>query len=138
MDELNYPITEVRGITDAQAAVLRDAGLSTTIALLSACGTRGERKAVADKTGLDEAAVLAIANRADLMRISGIGTKWGDLLERAGVDTVKELATRNPDNLRAKLEEVNAAAGLVKALPTAADCTDWVEQASALAPRLSY
>jgi predicted flap endonuclease-1-like 5' DNA nuclease len=138
MTELNYPIAEVRAITEAQVHALSEAGYATTIALLSACATRRERDEVARRTGLSVAAVLAIANRADLMRVKGIGTKWGDLLELAGVDTVVELAARNPANLRAKLAEVNAAKALVQALPTDADCSAWVEQAKALPRRLAY
>jgi len=32
---------------------------------------------------------------------------YSDLLEEAGMDTVKELATRRPDNLHAKIDETN-------------------------------
>lgn len=138
MTELNYPIAEVRGITAAQERALSEAGLATTIALLSACATRRERDEVARRTGLTGAEVLALANRADLMRVNGIGTKWGDLLELAGVDTVVELAARQPANLHAKLTEVNTQKAVVKALPSAAACTDWVEQAKALPRRLAY
>jgi len=138
MTELNYPIADVRAITQAQVQALSEAGYATTIALLSACATRRERDEVARRTGLDGAEVLAIANRADLMRVKGIGTKWGDLLEHGGVDTVVELAARNPANLRAKLAEVNAEKTVVKALPTEADCADWVAQAKALPRRLAY
>jgi len=138
MAELNYPIADVRGTTEAQVCALSAAGYATTIALLSACATRREREDVAARTGLTGGEVLAIANRADLMRVKGVGTKWGDLLELAGVDTVVELAARQPANLRAKLAEVNTEKAVVKALPTEADCTDWVAQARALPRRLTY
>ena len=138
MTELDYPIAELRGITAAEERALSEAGLATTIALLSACATRRERDEVARRTGLTGAEVLAFANRADLMRVNGIGTKWGDLLELAGVDTVVELAARNPDHLHAKLGEVNADQAVVKALPSAAACADRVAQAKALARRLAY
>ncbi len=138
MTELNYPIKEIRGITDADAEALTAAGMATTIALLSACATRQERQQLAEKTGIAGETILKLANRADLMRVSGIGTKWGDLLEEAGVDTVKELATRNAENLAAKLAEVNAEKNLVGALPTVDACSDWIGQAKALPPRLTY
>ena len=44
---------------------------------------------------------------ADLFRIKGVGEEYSDLLEEAGVDTVAELATRNADNLHAKILEIN-------------------------------
>jgi len=37
------------------------------------------------------------------MRIKGVGEEWSDLLEAAGVDTVKELKHRKAANLHAKL-----------------------------------
>ena len=51
--------------------------------------------------------LLKWANMADLMRISGVGAEYSELLEAAGVDTVKELRNRNAENLAAKMAEVN-------------------------------
>ena len=42
------------------------------------------------------------------MRTSGGGPQYAELLEAAGVDTVRELAQRNAANLTAKLTEVNS------------------------------
>lgn len=138
MTDLDYPIRDIRGIGGVEIAALATAGIATTAALLDACATPSARATLSMRTGLDGSMLLDLANRADLMRVRGIGTKWGDLLEIAGVDTVKELALRNPDNLHAKLVEVNAAKELVDALPGAGQCADWVEQAKALEPKLEY
>jgi len=46
-------------------------------------------------------------NRADLARVKGVGSEYADLLENSGVDTVPELAQRNPSNLYHKMIEVN-------------------------------
>jgi len=138
MAELDYPISQIWGLAEAQATALKGAGCGTTAALLDACATRRQRDALAATSGIDGADVLVLANRADLMRIGGIGTKWGALLELAGVDTVKELATRNAANLLAKLEEVNAEHAVVQALPNLADCTAWIDEAKTLPRRLSY
>jgi hypothetical protein len=54
---------------------------------------------------------------ADLMRISGGGEEYSELLEAAGVDTVKGLKQRKAENLAARMEEVDGAKKLV--LPTA-------------------
>ncbi len=40
--------------------------------------------------------MLKWANMADLMRIRGVGEEYSELLEAAGVDTVKELKTASP------------------------------------------
>ena len=100
--------------------------------------TPAARKELAKKLGVETSAVLELANRADLARIKGIGGVFGDLLESAGVDTVKELAKRDPANLTAKLAEVNAKQKLAGRLPTVAQVKDWVDQAKALPKLLEY
>ena len=91
-----------------------------------------------EKSGISAERVLDWVNRADLMRIEGIGEEYSDLLERGGVDTVKELARRNPENLRAKLAEVNAEENLVRRLPSFAQTRGWINQAQALPRVVSY
>ncbi len=82
--------------------------------------------------------ILEWANHADLMRIRGIGPQWSDLLEMAGVNTVREMAMRKPAHLHAKLVEINAEKNLVRQLPTEAQVEDWVEQAKELPAILTY
>jgi predicted flap endonuclease-1-like 5' DNA nuclease len=82
--------------------------------------------------------LLELVNRADLARIKGVSGVYSDLLEEAGVDTVKELATRRPDNLHAKLLQTNEAKQLTQRPPAAAQVEDWVEQAKALPKLVSY
>jgi hypothetical protein len=72
------------------------------------------------------------------MRVRGVGEEYSDLLEKAGVDTVVELAQRNPDNLHKKMMEVNAEKRLVRRLPTRSMVARWVEQAGALPRVVSY
>jgi predicted flap endonuclease-1-like 5' DNA nuclease len=87
---------------------------------------------------MSEKEVLELANRADLARVKGIGKVFSDLLENAGVDTVKELAQRRPDNLLAKLVEINTEKKYAKRTPTMSEVTNWVEQAKALPKTLTY
>ena len=54
------------------------------------------------------------------------------------MDTVKELATRNPDNLHAKLAEINAEKKLAGRTPDAGMVKDWVGQAKELPKLLEY
>jgi hypothetical protein len=60
-------------------------------------------------------------------------------LEIAGVDTVKELRNRNPENLLAKLEEASSSARqLVRALPGLKSVASWIETAKTLDPMVTY
>lgn len=72
------------------------------------------------------------------MRIHGIGPQYAEFFEAAGVDTVRELAHRVPENLLAKLEEVNAAAEMTKRVPALKEVKRYVREAKNLDPKLEY
>ena len=131
-------ISKIRGITLNHATALKSKGIRNDAHLLAAAKTPKARKELAANTGVSEAAVLELANRADLARVKGIGIVFSNLLEEAGVDTVKELAQRKPDNLHAKLGEINAGNKHAKRAPTMAEVKDWVGQAKALPKTLTY
>ncbi|MGB5473895.1 MAG: DUF4332 domain-containing protein [Gammaproteobacteria bacterium] len=133
-----YKIEEIEGIGPAFAAKLQPAGIKTTADLLKLCCDAKGRKATAEKSGLTESQLLKWANMADLMRISGIGSEYSELLEAAGVDTVKELRTRRADNLAAKMAEVNASKKLTRAVPSEKIVTGWIEQAKTLQPLIAH
>lgn len=125
-------IADVEGIGPAHGAKLGAAGVPTTGALLKHAATKAGRKKLAAATGITEKLILEWVNHVDLMRVRGIGPEYADLLEAAGVDSVPELATRKPANLRAKMAEVNAAKRLVRQLPTDAAVAGWVAQAGSM------
>jgi predicted flap endonuclease-1-like 5' DNA nuclease len=135
---MSYKVEEIEGIGGAIAQKLAAAGIKTTDALLEACKDAKGRKATAEATGLDEKRLLKWANMADLMRIKGVGKQFSELLEAAGVDTVKELKTRNAANLAARMAEVNEAKNLCNAVPAESVVAGWVEQAKQLPAMLSY
>lgn len=120
------------------ATKLRKAGVRTTEALLKKGATRTSRKHLATATGLTEHQILEWVNRADVMRVKGIGEEYADILKAAGVDTVKELKTRKAVVLHAKLVEINTQKQLVRRLPTTAMVEVWVASASKLAAIVKY
>lgn len=131
-------IIEIEGIGEKYAQKLKEAGIATTEQLLEAGATKKGRDQLAEKTGISPKLILEWVNLADLFRVKGIGQEYSDLLEEAGVDTVVELGTRKPENLYAKLVEVNTAKKLVRKLPTADAVKDWVEQAKKLPRKVEY
>jgi predicted flap endonuclease-1-like 5' DNA nuclease len=135
---MSEKIAEIEGIGPAYAEKLQAAGIQTTDDLLEQCCTPSGRKRLSEQTGLGEGFILKWANMADLMRVSGIGRQYAELLEAAGVDTIKELRQRNAENLAATMQEMNEAKKLSGAAPPAATVTDWIEKAKALEPKLTY
>jgi predicted flap endonuclease-1-like 5' DNA nuclease len=131
-------IVDIEGIGKKYAKTLKGAGIATTGQLLKQGATAKGRKELAEKTGISPKLILEWVNHADLFRIKGVAEEYSDLLEEAGVDTVKELAQRNPANLHAKMEEVNAKKKLVRQLPSQSQVADWVKQAKKLPRAISY
>jgi predicted flap endonuclease-1-like 5' DNA nuclease len=128
-------IIDVEGIGPTYAAQLEAVGVKTVDDLLERGASARGREELEEKSGISHALILKWVNRVDLYRINGVGSEYSDLLEVAGVDTVPELAQRNPANLTETLAEANAARSLVRKLPTVDQVTDWVDQAKAL-PRV--
>ncbi len=128
-------LSSIEGIGEVYALRLKEAGVGSVEKLLEVGASPAGRKELAQKTGLSETLILNWVNRADLTRIKGVSTQYADLLEAAGVDSVPELAQRNPENLRRKLVEVNKEKKLVRQLPTLAQVESWVAQAKNL-PRV--
>jgi predicted flap endonuclease-1-like 5' DNA nuclease len=131
-------IDAIEGIGHKYATRLRKARIRTTEALLRRAATRSGRKRLSDETGFTTQQILEWVNRADLFRVKGVGEEYSDLLEIAGVDTVKELRTRNAANLTAKMIEVNKKRRLVRRLPTEAMVSGWIESAKELEPVVRY
>lgn len=128
----------IEGIGEAYEIKLKGAGITTLEGYLQVCALKKGRAALADKTGISEKLILKWANHADLARIKGIGGEYAELLEAVGVDTVPELAKRKPDNLYAKIAEVNAREKYVRKIPALKQVDDWVQQAAMLSRVMEY
>jgi predicted flap endonuclease-1-like 5' DNA nuclease len=135
----SYKINDVEGIGPAYAEKLRLAGVRSVDALLKMAAARKGRSNLAATTGIDESLILKWVNIADLYRLKGIGSEYSELLEKAGVDTVKELRNRNAENLWEKMKEVNSSGRpLVRQLPSLKSVKTWIKQAQKLDPKVTY
>ena len=135
---MSLTLGELRGITDAVLNALKAQGISDSDSLLEATKTPQDRKTLSSATGVDGKIILELANRADLARIKGIGRVYSDLMEEAGVDTVKELSQRSADNLHAKLIQINSVRQFTQRPPSVEQIGDFVEQAKSLPRMLEY
>ncbi len=131
-------LTKVEGIGEVYAEKLKAIGIQTPEDLLEKGSTPQGRKEIVEQTGISSDLIMTWVNHVDLFRIKGIGEEYADLLEAAGVDTVVELARRNPDNLLEKLTEINAEKLLVRRLPSIGQIRSWIEQAKELPRKIYY
>ena len=131
-------IQQIEGIGPKYAELLKQQGIDTTDKLLEAGGERSGRRALAEKTSIHESRILKWVNMCDLFRIKGVAGQFAELLEGAGVDTIKELRHRNPDNLALQMSEVNEARHLCKASPSANMVAEWIAQAKKLEPMVTH
>jgi predicted flap endonuclease-1-like 5' DNA nuclease len=131
-------IRKLKGVTPELEGKLKAHGLDTAEKLFEAVLTPEGRESLAVSLGIEPQVILELANRADLARIKGIAGVYGDLLEEAGVDTVKELKGRTPENLHAKMLEVNAAKNLTPKPPTLKNVQTWVSLARRRRKFLQY
>ena len=133
-----YKIIDVEGIGPVYAEKLLAVGINDTDILLEKCAKPAGRKALADETGISPKLILTWTNHADLIRINGIGPQFAELLEAAGVDTVKELKHRKPENLQPKLEEINAEKNLVGRVPALKEVERMIAEANELPAVMEY
>jgi predicted flap endonuclease-1-like 5' DNA nuclease len=131
-------IDTIEGIGPKDATRLRKSGVRTTEALLKRAGARKGRRELSAAATIGEKQILQWVNRADLMRVKGVGSEYSDLLEATGVDTVKELRNRSAAALTKKIYEVNQAKKLVKRLPTEDMVGTWIVNAKKLNPLVTY
>ena len=133
-----YPITDIIDIDDGVAATLKAHGIRSTASLLEKACTLKQRRALADKTGLDARKLLCWANGADRMRVKGVSREYAELLAAAGVDTVKELKVRNPGNLAQAMATANRQRKLVRLLPSERVVARWIDNARGLPLKIRY
>lgn len=135
---MSYKIEDIEGIGPSYAQKLADAGITTTDDFLKACCDAKGRDATAQKSGISEKMILSWANMADLMRVKGVGGQYAEILHAAGVDTIKELRTRNAENLAAKMDEVNKEKNLANACPSATVVQGWIDAAKDMEPLITH
>jgi predicted flap endonuclease-1-like 5' DNA nuclease len=127
-------IDEIAGIDPKDATKLRKAGIRTTESLLRRASGKGSREQLAESIGLDADQILKWAQRADLMRVKGVGSEYGLLLEACGVTTIRDLRRRNATALTVKLSDHNGRKAMVRRLPTEVMVVSWIEAAKSVEP----
>ena len=134
----SYPITHIDGLGADEIKTLKSLGIRTTERLLDEAKSPKARRRLAEKCGINEKRLLKFANACDHMRIKGMGKGYLGLLQEVGVDTVRELRYRRPENLARAMAEANKKKRLVRFLPSEKLVVRWIEHAKKLPLKISY
>ena len=135
---MDYKIIDIEGVGEVYAEKLIAAGINKVSELLEKCAAPKGRKELAEATEISEKLILRWTNHADLFRINGVGPQFAELLEKAGVDTVKEFRHRVAENLQPKLEEINAEFHICGRVPAGSEVQKMIDQAKELEPKVTY
>lgn len=128
-----HKIAEIKGLDSAIEQKLIAAQITTVEELLAATDTVAKRNALSKQLDVSASQLIEWINRADLMRLTGVGTEMANLLEECGVDSCKELQHRVAANLHAKLKATNDAQKITHHAPTLAQVEAWIREAMTLA-----
>ena len=135
---MTYKVIDIEGVGEVYAQKLETIGIIKASDLLDTCATPKGRKDLAERTGISDKLILRWTNYADLFRVAGVGPQFAELLEAAGVDTVKEFRHRVAENLVPKMEEANEQRKLVRRVPSVKEVQKMIDQAKELEPKVTY
>ena len=129
---MSDPIEKIKGMTAELASKFQASGITNTDELLENARTPHQRTELGHKVGVTAVAIKEFANRADLMRLNGVGGDLSNLLEEAGVNSCKELQHRVAEHLHKTLVELNASRHIAHHVPPTAWIQDWITEAKTL------
>lgn len=130
---MSDPIEKIKGMTAELAAKFEAEGITTANELLAHALTPHQRTELAHKVGSTPHVIKEFANRADLMRVHGVGGDLSNLLEEAGVNSCKELQHRVAEHLHQTLANLNASTHIAHHVPPVAWIQEWIDEAKTLA-----
>ncbi len=129
---MTYKIEQIEGIGTHYGHKLMSVGVFTTHDLLDRCATPDKLNELVLTSDISPVLLATWNRQADLMRVSGIGPEFGELLESSGIESVAELAIRKPENITHLLARVNEEKRLTRAVPALKTVEGWVERAKVM------
>ena len=130
---MSDPISSIKGLAADVKTKLEAQGIKNTQQLLEHAQTAKQRTELAHMVGTTAVVIKELSNRADLMRLKGVGGDFSNLLEEAGVNSCRELQHRVPAKLHTALVEIHSSKKIGHHAPTLDQTTEWITEAKALA-----
>jgi len=130
---MSDPMSNLKGLQPEMKTKLESEGIRNTTQFLEHTRTQQQRAELAHKVGTTSLAIKELVNRADLMRLRGVGGDFLNMLEEAGVTSCRELQHRVPEKLYKTLEAVHTDKKIGHRVPTLVQTTEWITEAKTLA-----
>ncbi|MBN1947822.1 MAG: DUF4332 domain-containing protein [Bradymonadales bacterium] len=128
----HYRLAYLEFIDASVVQALEAVGIQTTEDLLARAATAEDRRRLSEETGVSELEILVLVRLAELLQVEGIGPRTAQLLRAAGVVSVADLASRNPEELALQLSAVNAVEQLTGIDPSPENLTEWIAGAGSV------
>jgi len=123
-----YDIEEIEGIGPAFGKRFRGIGINTTCDLANAyLRDNGASKKASKKLDINLDAIKSWASMADLMRISGVGGQFAEIIQTVGISSRDALRKANAKTLYNKMEEYNAQHSIVPEVPSQTMVESWIK-----------
>jgi len=129
---LNKDVQTIEGIGPKYGSRLKVCGVKDLEELLDVGSTLKGRRYLAEEVGVSVQKLFEWVNKADFSRLKGVGKQYAELLDVAGVKTVKDLSWRDSKNLYDKLRLTNIEKNLVRRTPPYYMIRDWIQNAKRL------
>ena len=122
-------LSKIEGVTGVHMLKLKSARVTTIEKLLLQGATAQGRKEIARKTRITEKTIERWVHHADFFRIKGMAGLKAELLDTAGVATMKKLGSQNASRLQTTLLNINKKKKLVERVPGLVQVERWVKTA---------
>ncbi|MFX0041899.1 MAG: DUF4332 domain-containing protein [Candidatus Hodarchaeota archaeon] len=124
-------IIEIEGIGEKYAKILEKAGFANVEDLVPL--TWREVKELAEKTKISPKLLDKWQEQAELMKIKGIGPEYSEVLNRIGIDSIKELSYRTAASTLDKIVEFDKEQpDVIRKIPEVEDLEGWIKEANDL------
>jgi hypothetical protein len=133
-----FRLREFRGVDAEHVAKLAAAGIKTAEQMLAAGQTAEKRTALAQDTGIPEAAILELVKLSDLARLPGVKGIRARLYYDAGVDCVEKMAACETEALLALTTEFVAQIGFDGIAPLPKEVNSTIANAKRLPRVVEY
>lgn len=124
-------LVTIKGVGPGYSERFNEAGIPGINSYLAKTATAEARKAVAEKTGFTTSQLQQWRDQVDLTRVKGVGQSYVDLLHRADVWTMSQLARANAAGIAAAIKKVDVP-GMPDQLPGEEQISKWIGEAKKL------